>query len=83
MGGRQWAAVEENHFWSSIIPLSPKGLGHTANTHDWDKCAEMMATAFGSTYRTYNAILLCKYGLRTLSLEHSTPTISGLTDTLS
>ena len=62
MVGKQWTSEEEDYFWDTIIPKSPKALGVSAmlgKTMSWVELAIEMNRVFDRSYRTYNEQLMC------------------------
>jgi hypothetical protein len=64
MGGKIWSKEEEDAFWRTIIPRSPKRLG-TDQLNDeetWDELAEVLTKIMGDdARRKYTALSLCAY----------------------
>lgn len=61
--GKHWTLEEEEFFWQTIVPVSPKGLkrpgSKTEGAKTWRECGEVMQQQFGHKHRTYTAATLC------------------------
>jgi hypothetical protein len=53
MGGRHWSAEEEDYFWKTIIPKSPKRQGIRRNDPkmSWEELAAEMNRVFEGSER--------------------------------
>lgn len=65
MGGSTWSALEEEVFWTRIIPLSREAhdalAGIMTNPRTWRQLAEDMAEMMGpDARRPYTELGLCK-----------------------
>ncbi|KZZ98382.1 hypothetical protein AAL_02900 [Moelleriella libera RCEF 2490] len=63
--GKHWTLEEEEFFWQTIVPVSPKGPkrpgSKTEGAKTWRECGEAMQQQFGHKHRTYTAATLFEH----------------------
>lgn len=76
MGGKHWNEVEEEVFWTSVVPLSTRRAVRDPNvsTKNWDSLVPVMEREMAARNipprRSYTGLSLCMFGNTSVSPYH-------------